>query len=260
MADGLGDLAAFDARADALAREEGAAWPGEARYFLTHRARFRRDFQTLAASWRGGRLLEVGAYPFFFTALLKQAGLPVAALDLAPDRLAPFIERHGLEVARSDIEAERWPFADASFDYALFTELLEHLRFDPLFALAELNRVLRPGGLALLTTPNLYALKTVLRFALGRGLWDPLAEFGKLRRLGHMGHVREYARRDVIRLLAASGFAVRHAAYVQYAYPRNLFGLAARPILAAVPALRGYQLVIAEKTRSAPPLAPLRRA
>lgn len=250
------DAAGFDARADALVRAEFSASPGEARYFLSHRGRFRRDFATLAASWRGGRLLEVGAYPFFFTALLKQSGLPVAALDLAPERLAPLIARHGLDVQACDIEAERWPFAEASFDYALFTELLEHLRVDPLFALAELNRVLKPGGLLLLTTPNLYAIKTVLRFALGRGLWDPLAEFGKLRRLGHMGHVREYARRDVLRLLAASGFRPVRAEYVQYSFP-GVLGRAARPLLGLVPPLRSHQLVLAEKVASAPPLEPL---
>jgi len=253
------DAAGFDARADALVRAEFSAAPGEARYFLSHRARFRRDFATLAASWRGGRLLEVGAYPFFFTALLKEAGLPVTALDLAPERLAPLIARQGLDVIACDIEAERWPFAEASFDYALFTELLEHLRVDPLFALAELNRVLKPGGLLLLTTPNLYALKTVLRFALGRGLWDPLAEFGKLRRLGHMGHVREYARRDVLRLLAASGFRAVRTEYLQYAYP-GVLGRAARPLLSLVPPLRGFLCVLAEKVAAAPPLSPLGEA
>lgn len=252
------DPAAFDPRADALVRAEFSSAPGEVRYFLSHRARFRRDFATLAASWRGGRLLEVGAYPFLFTALLKESGLPVTALDLAPERLAPLIARRGLDVVACDIEVERWPFEGASFDYALFTELLEHLRVDPLFALAELNRVLKPSGRVLLTTPNLYALKTALRFALGRGLWDPLAEFGKLRRLGHMGHVREYARRDVLRLLAASGFRALRTEYVQYVYP-GLLGRAARPLLAVAPPLRGFLCVLAEKSGPAPALEPLRR-
>jgi SAM-dependent methyltransferase len=258
MADGAADLAAFDRRAAELLAGSDVA-PADAGYFRSHLARFRRDYLAFRAGFQGGRVLEVGAHPFLYTALLQAEGMAVTALDLRPERSRAFIERRGLDVRACDIEAERWPFEDATFDFALFTELLEHLRVDPLFALAELNRVLKPGGRVLLTTPNLYALKTVLRFLRGRGLWDPIVEFGKLRVLGHMGHVREYARRDVLRLLQASGFRTREARYVQYAYP-GLFGLAARPLLAALPFLRGYQTVIAEKTRFIPPLAPLARA
>ena len=259
MAEGAVELAAFDRRAQALLAAPDHS-PADASYFRSHLARYRTDYQAFRAGFRGGRVLEAGAHPVLYTALLQAEGVAVTALDLRPERSQAFIERHGLDVRACDIEGERWPFEDGTFDFALFTELLEHLRVDPLFALAELNRVLKPGGRVLLTTPNLYALKTVLRFARGRGLWDPIVEFGKLRILGHMGHVREYARRDVLRLLQASGFRPLQARYVQYAYPGNLFGLAARPLLAAAPFLRGYQAVLAEKVRVIPPLAPLARA
>ena len=255
MADAATARAAFDRRAAELLAGPDVA-PADAGYFRSHLARFRRDYVAFRAGYRGGRVLEAGAHPFLYTALLQAEGVAVTALDLRPERSAAFIARRGLDVRACDIEGERWPLDDGSVDFALFTELLEHLRVDPLFALAELNRVLKPGGRVLLTTPNLYALKTVLRFARGRGLWDPIGEFGKLRVLGHMGHGREYARRDVLRLLQASGFLPLRAEYVQYAYP-GLFGLAARPLLALAPFLRGYQAVLAEKVRPAPPLAPL---
>src|SRR4029077_13718166 len=42
------------------------------------------------------------------------------------------------------------------------------------------------------TTPNLYRLGNLVSFAFGRGLaFDPIFEYGKLRTVGHMGHVRE---------------------------------------------------------------------
>jgi ubiquinone/menaquinone biosynthesis C-methylase UbiE len=45
------------------------------------------------------------------------------------------------------------PYADGSFDAVIFTEAIEHFaRPEP--ALAEIARVLKPGGLALITTPN----------------------------------------------------------------------------------------------------------
>ena len=45
------------------------------------------------------------------------------------------------------------PFPDGQFDAVIFTEAIEHFA-EPEPALAEIARVLRPGGLALITTPN----------------------------------------------------------------------------------------------------------
>ena len=51
----------------------------------------------------------------------------------------------------------RLSFADNSFDYVLFTEVIEHL-FEPTHVLVELHRVLKPGGKLLLTTPFIWEL------------------------------------------------------------------------------------------------------
>ena len=54
--------------------------------------------------------------------------------------------------AQVDLNRSELPFGDASYDVILSTEVLEHLH-NPLFALGEMRRVLRPNGLLLLTTP-----------------------------------------------------------------------------------------------------------
>jgi SAM-dependent methyltransferase len=54
-------------------------------------------------------------------------------------------------------DGTRLPFENDSFDTILMTEVLEHL-FDPYVVMAELNRVLRPGGKLLLTTPFIWEL------------------------------------------------------------------------------------------------------
>ncbi len=53
------------------------------------------------------------------------------------------------------VEAERFPFSDGEFDVVLCCEPIERLSDDPMFAFAEINRVLKHDGMLLLTTPNL---------------------------------------------------------------------------------------------------------
>jgi SAM-dependent methyltransferase len=60
------------------------------------------------------------------------------------------------------------PYPDGSFDQALCLDVLEHLSFDDQErALAELFRVITPGGGLLVTVPNLAHLQSRVHFALG---------------------------------------------------------------------------------------------
>ena len=59
------------------------------------------------------------------------------------------------------------PYTDASFDHALCLDVLEHLSFEHQErALAELFRVVKPGGSLLVTVPNLAHLQSRVHFAL----------------------------------------------------------------------------------------------
>ena len=78
-----------------------------------------------------------------------------------------------------NIEVDDFPFPDNHFDYILFCEVLEHLTHDPLRALTELKRVLKPGGEAsVLTTPNAARLENVIAFIEGRNIYDPYSAYG----------------------------------------------------------------------------------
>ena len=66
----------------------------------------------------------------------------------------------------ADVE-EPLPFDDASFDVVVAAELLEHLR-RPDHLVAEIARVLRPGGTIAGSVPNAYRLKNRLRALRGR--------------------------------------------------------------------------------------------
>jgi SAM-dependent methyltransferase len=64
---------------------------------------------------------------------------------------------HGLQNADIICPAERLPFADASFDTVLCTEVLEHTR-DPSAVIQEIRWILRPGGYLLLSVPFIYPI------------------------------------------------------------------------------------------------------
>ena len=76
----------------------------------------------------------------------------------------------GLDARRIG-DASDLPFNNAEFDLAICMEVLEHL-FDPLLAVKEAKRVLKPGGVLVVTVPNVTFWRTRLRFAL-LGQWDP---------------------------------------------------------------------------------------
>jgi SAM-dependent methyltransferase len=69
-----------------------------------------------------------------------------------------------LKCVPGDLEA-RLPFRDGEFDYVLFVEGIEHIP-DRHHALAEVRRVLKPGGTLILTTPNLLSVRARLAYAL----------------------------------------------------------------------------------------------
>jgi ubiquinone/menaquinone biosynthesis C-methylase UbiE len=108
-----------------------------------------------------GDALEVGSGTGYFSLNLMQLGLieRLTATDISPQMLAELgatAARLGLEVETRTLDAERLPFADRRFDFAFGHAVLHHLP-DLETALAELRRVLRPGGtLAFCGEPSRY--------------------------------------------------------------------------------------------------------
>jgi ubiquinone/menaquinone biosynthesis C-methylase UbiE len=101
-----------------------------------------------------GRVLEIGAGTGFFVLNLWQAGFvgEAHACDLSPAMLAVCAEsarRVGCDIRLRTADAEALPYADASFDLAVGHAILHHLP-EPEAALAELHRVLTPGGALLI--------------------------------------------------------------------------------------------------------------
>ncbi len=100
-----------------------------------------------------GRSLEIGAGTGYFSLNLLRAGMIAQATctDISPGMLATLranAKRLGLEVQTEQVDAERLPFGDASFDLVFGHAVLHHIP-DLERAFAEFARVLAPGGTVL---------------------------------------------------------------------------------------------------------------
>ncbi len=102
-------------------------------------------------------------------------------------------------------ERDVFPAEDQTFDVVLFCEVLEHLMFDPVWAIAQLNRILRIGGYLLLTTPNAASLLR-LRSLFANETSAGFVEYKPMN--PHLRHYREYSAKEVKMLLNAVGFEV----------------------------------------------------
>jgi SAM-dependent methyltransferase len=163
----------------------------------------------LVASWLqpATTLLEIGCTPPLLTLALRRRDYAVTAVDLRPERFGSALRTAGVPYVRCDIETERLPFDEGTFDAILFNEVFEHLRINIPRTLVELRRVLKPGGLLFLSTPNLLSFGNWLTLVRSGRLGPPISsEYAKLETIGHMGHVRVYTVWEVIDALEAAGF------------------------------------------------------
>jgi SAM-dependent methyltransferase len=113
---------------------------------------------------RGKRVLDLGcragALTRHFLDGNSVVGLDVDAAALEKARAL------GIEPVQANVE-ERLPFDGESFDAVIAGELFEHLQF-PDALVAEIRRVLRPGGVLVGSVPNAFRVQSRVRFLRGR--------------------------------------------------------------------------------------------
>ncbi|CAM4065160.1 class I SAM-dependent methyltransferase [Kibdelosporangium persicum] len=142
-----------------------------------HRRRLELAITVLAKHLRPGRtVVDLGANEGQACSALAGRGFRPIACDIVPDARRAARDR-GLLAVGLDAGAAL-PFRTASLDGILAGEIIEHL-YDPASLLRECGRVLRPGGVVVITTPNLATAQDRLRFLLGRSprQVDPFHEY-----------------------------------------------------------------------------------
>ena len=155
----------------------------------------------------GDRVLDVGAGFGRHVFECARRGADVVALDYAEDEVVQTRATLGAMVDSGEIDLERFkgvlrgdatnlPFADNSFDVVITSEVLEHIQ-DDVAAIAEMVRVLKPGGHFAATVPAWFPEK--INWMLSDEYHAPKAEGG---------HVRIYTATELQAKLRTAGLAL----------------------------------------------------
>jgi len=227
----------FDSLYERYICQEELQFGGRA-YYLRYRYRFKECIKRFAALAPTDPVdvLDVGGgqLALMCTKLWKDRGV---VADL-PGPHMDYMAKNGVEMVHWNLLKSEAPFA-AKFDFVFFSEVIEHLPVPGYIVLERLRKVLRPGGVIICTTPNLYRLRNVVYMALGQPIFD---NFQYPDEDVALGHVLEYSRDHLDWQFKKTGFTNCRVEYFQMHHsPTNPFH---RPL-----AWLGYPLHIVPRWR-----------
>jgi SAM-dependent methyltransferase len=112
----------------------------------------------------GSRILDLGCWDGATTRRYLRGGARVFGVELAGDASKAALKAD-IVVTRADLNMVL-PFQDESFDAVTSNQVIEHLSDTDTY-LSEIRRVLRPGGLAIVSTENLASWHNIMALLLG---------------------------------------------------------------------------------------------
>ena len=162
-------------------------------WFRVRRSLFAKEL-ALAGFTPDQRILDIGTSTGTNLRLLRDLGCGDATgIDYSPEAIEHCLSKGFTAICRGDICA--LPFNDSTFDLVMATDILEHVDEDAM-ALAEIKRVLKPGGRVLITVPAF------------QSLW------GRQDEVSH--HKRRYLMPRLLALIEAAGLSVAKHYYFNY--------------------------------------------
>ena len=179
-------------------------------YLNAHLERFLFTQKIFHERWphsKPGRLLDIGAHWLHQAILYATKGFSVTAADFPIT-----IKEPSVQSLAKEYNIALYPYDDLStgnsltglpddsFDVIIFSEIIEHITFNPVPMWRELYRLLAPGGRIVVTTPNYYYVRgrawSLKRFVSGRGGGITVAEIVHQNTYGH--HWKEYSGKEIV--------------------------------------------------------------
>jgi len=188
-------------------------------YFNFHYWRFAETLKE-CTHWANGRVLDIGAFPGHMAMALRRLGCEVHGITnhdpsgrgrYGQDNLSARWSEEGITLHHAVIDKEPLPLPDDSFDGVLFTEVLEHLVYDPRPVVREIYRVLKTNGEVVVSTPNVARIENRIKILIGRNVYP--GEDGFYFSNLYMRHNREYTLQETVNLFCPP-FRLKTARYI----------------------------------------------
>ena len=119
---------------------------------VNNNPRYRKIWNFLEGNKKSGKLLDIGCCDGEFSSPLIKKGFECYGLEFMKEAIIDS-KKKGIRVREGSF-LNPFPFEDNFFDIVFAGEVIEHT-IDDSFFLSEVKRVLKPGGILILTTPNL---------------------------------------------------------------------------------------------------------
>lgn len=190
---------------------------GEYQYIDAHinsYVRTVRDVDLLFGQQKNRRILEIGSFLGPVIISLKKLGYDARAVDLPEyqqsPRLQALYQRHQIPFAGANLRTYKLPYDDGEFDAVIACEVVEHLNFNPLPLMAEINRVTRDRGYVYIGMPNQTSFGNRMKLLAGKSVHMPISYFfSQLDRNDNMLvaiHWREYTLDETVELAEKMGY------------------------------------------------------
>jgi len=137
----------------------------------------------------GTNLLDIGCAQGFFLYNASKAGYTTKGIEISQDAAEYAVKEFGLDVEAKSFEELRFP--ENHFDVVTLWQVLEHVPY-PLTILQEVHRILKPGGLLVVSTPDIGGIPAKI---LRKKWWD-------IKRL----HINQFTKKTLTDILQNGGF------------------------------------------------------
>jgi len=230
-------------------------------YLNLHKSEYSRTVYDVVKSIGLGAeksILEIGAYLGVVSISLSKLKYNVSATEipefLSNKRLQELYAENNINYSSINLNKAKLPYSDNQFNAVIMCEVLEHLNFNPLPCIQEVNRILKPGGCFYLAMPNQASLKRRVQLLFGMSIHHPISCFfeqlsGKENKIVGI-HWREYTVSETKELLKSLGFEIERTYYTSANLSTNPIKLLLKRILYKLaPSLQEGQVCIAKKVR-----------
>lgn len=182
------------------------------------------------------KILDIGCHPpYLFKSLSKKFQLWGISSSHEPLSSA--------NVSTINIDSQTFPYPNNFFDLIIFSEVLEHMFRGVDHIFSEINRILKPGGQLILTTPNAVRSHNIFKILAGISPFDALNDDSVYHR-----HNREYSQKELIKLTTEHGLTPVLSQFI-IAYPPFRKKVSREPFWLQLAKWLNYLLVLLFKNR-----------